>query len=100
MEDLFNEEVSFSDREVEDSTRSVERLRDRSQVESAEGFLREIVAWAKPMRSSRPRRHKKACPPLTRNRKHFRFIDEIELAPAYEGVIVMDPAWRPSLVGS
>ena len=45
VEDLFDHEAAFSYREVEDSARYVEALRDKAQSESAERFLREIVAW-------------------------------------------------------
>jgi hypothetical protein len=51
VEDLFDQEGTFSYTEVEDSVRYVEDLRDKAQLESAEGFLREIVAWQQ-MRSS------------------------------------------------
>ncbi len=51
VEDLFDHEAAFSYREVEDSARYVEALRDKAQSESAERFLREIVAWQQ-MRSS------------------------------------------------
>jgi hypothetical protein len=42
---LFDQEAVFSYRNVEDSASSVEDLRNKAQVESAEGFLREIMAW-------------------------------------------------------
>ena len=45
VEDLFDQEATFSYREVKDSVTYVEELRDEAQSESAEGFLREIVAW-------------------------------------------------------
>lgn len=51
VEDLFVHEATFSYREVEDSTRFVDELRDKAQLESADSFLREIVAWQQ-MRSS------------------------------------------------
>lgn len=51
MDDLFDRELTFSYREVEDSASYVENLRDRAQMESAEAFLREIIAWQQ-MRSS------------------------------------------------
>lgn len=51
FEDLFTQEAAFSYREVADSARYVEDLRDKAQSESAEGFLREIKAWQE-MRSS------------------------------------------------
>lgn len=51
VDDLFDQEAIFSYTEVEDSVSYVEDLRDKAQVESAEGFLREIVAWQQ-MRSS------------------------------------------------
>lgn len=43
--DLFEEEAAFSYSEVEDSAGYVSELRDNAQLESAETFLREIVAW-------------------------------------------------------
>ncbi len=51
VEDLFDHEAAFSYREVEDSARYVEELRDKAQSKSAESFLREIMAWQQ-MRSS------------------------------------------------
>jgi|GEM_PF-5427705 len=51
VEDLFDHEATFSHREVEDSARYVEELRDQAQSKSAESFLEEIVAWQQ-MRSS------------------------------------------------
>ncbi len=51
VDDLFDQEAAFSYAEVEDSVSYVEDLRDKAQLESAEGFLREIVAWQQ-MRSS------------------------------------------------
>ena len=45
VDDLFDQEAIFSYTEVEDSVSYVEDLRDKSQLESAEGFLRAIVAW-------------------------------------------------------
>jgi hypothetical protein len=45
VEDLFDQEATFSYREVRDNARYVEDLRDQAQSESAEGFLREIRAW-------------------------------------------------------
>jgi hypothetical protein len=42
---LFAEESTSSYNEVEDSADYVARLRDRTQMESAEAFLREIVVW-------------------------------------------------------
>lgn len=45
LEDLFKEETPFSYRQVEDSARYVEAVREKAQLESAEGFLQEIVAW-------------------------------------------------------
>lgn len=51
VEDLFDHDAAFSYREVEDSARYVEELRDQAQSKSAEGFLEEIVAWQQ-MRSS------------------------------------------------
>ena len=51
VDDLFDQEATFSYTEVEDSVSYVDDLRDKAQLESAEGFLREIVAWQQ-MRSS------------------------------------------------
>ena len=51
VDDLFDQEATFSYREVKDSASYVEELREEAQSESAEGFLREIVAWQE-MRSS------------------------------------------------
>lgn len=45
VDDLFDQETTFSYRDVEDSASYVENLRDKSQLQSAESFLREIVAW-------------------------------------------------------
>lgn len=45
VDDLFDQEATFSYREVADSARYVEDLRDVAQSDSAEGFLREIRAW-------------------------------------------------------
>ena len=45
VDDLFDEETTFSYREVVDSARYVEEVRDKAQLESAEAFLREIKAW-------------------------------------------------------
>ena len=46
VDDLFEQNASsFSYREVMDSSRYVEELRDIAQLESAEDFLREIKAW-------------------------------------------------------
>lgn len=45
VDDLFDEEATFSYREVVDSARYVEEVRDKAQLESAEGFLQEIKAW-------------------------------------------------------
>jgi hypothetical protein len=42
---LFDHDAVFSYADVEDSARYVEQLRDRAQLESAEAFLQEIVAW-------------------------------------------------------
>jgi len=44
VDDLFDQEATFSYREVGDSARYVEDLRDQAQADSAEGFLREIRA--------------------------------------------------------
>ena len=51
VDDLFDQEATFSYREVEDSASYVEDLRDKAQLQSADAFLREIVAWQE-MRSS------------------------------------------------
>ena len=51
VDDLFSQEATFTYREVEDSASYVEDLRDNTQLQSAEAFLREIVAWQE-MRSS------------------------------------------------
>ena len=51
VDDLFDHDAAFSYREVEDSARYVEELRDKAQSKSAESFLEEIVAWQQ-MRSS------------------------------------------------
>ena len=45
VDDLFDQEATFSYREVGDSARYVEDLRDQAQADSAEGFLQEIRAW-------------------------------------------------------
>lgn len=45
VHDLFEQEATFSYREVGDSARYVEDLRDHAQADSSEGFLREIRAW-------------------------------------------------------
>lgn len=45
VEDLFDQEATSSHREAEDSAGYVSELRDKAQRESAETFLREIVAW-------------------------------------------------------
>jgi hypothetical protein len=45
VDELFDQEATFSYREVEDSAGYVRRLRDNAQLESAETFLREILAW-------------------------------------------------------
>ena len=44
VEDLFERE-EFSYAEVEDSADYVSRLRNKAHKESAEAFLREIIAW-------------------------------------------------------
>ena len=44
VEGLFERE-EFSYAEVEDSADYVNRRRDKAQKESAEAFLREIIAW-------------------------------------------------------
>ena len=45
VDELFAEEASFTYKQVDDSASYVEDLRDNSQLESAEAFLQEIVAW-------------------------------------------------------
>ncbi len=45
VDDLFDREGQFSFRDVGNSASYVEELRDKAQAESAEGFLREIIAW-------------------------------------------------------
>jgi hypothetical protein len=45
VEDLFDQEATFSYGEVEDSATYVERLRGEAQSPSAEAFLQEIMAW-------------------------------------------------------
>ena len=45
VDDLFDQEATFTYREVEDSATYVDDLRNQAQMDSAEGFLREIMAW-------------------------------------------------------
>lgn len=45
VDELFDQEATFSYREVEDSAGYISQSRDNAQLESAETFLREIVAW-------------------------------------------------------
>ena len=45
VDELFDQEATFSFREIEDSASYVGELRKNAQLESAETFLREIVAW-------------------------------------------------------
>ena len=45
VDDLFDQEATFSYKEIEDSAAYVSELRDNAQLESAETFLREIEAW-------------------------------------------------------
>ena len=45
VDELFVQEAMFSYREVRDSAGYVAQLRDNAQLESAETFLQEIVAW-------------------------------------------------------
>ena len=45
VDDLFDQEATFSYKEIEDSAGYVSKLRDNAQLESAETFLREIEAW-------------------------------------------------------
>jgi len=45
VDELYDQEATFSYREVEDSAGYLAQLRDKAQMESAETFLREILAW-------------------------------------------------------
>lgn len=45
VEELFDQEATFSYHAVNDSAGYVDQLRDKAQLESAETFLQEIVAW-------------------------------------------------------
>jgi hypothetical protein len=45
VDDLFDQEATFTYREVKDSATYIDDLRNEAQMESAEGFLREIMAW-------------------------------------------------------
>ena len=45
VDELYDREATFSYREVEDSAGYLAQLRDKAQMESAETFLREILAW-------------------------------------------------------
>jgi hypothetical protein len=45
VDELFEQEVTFSYREVEDSASHIAQLRDHAQLDSAETFLQEILAW-------------------------------------------------------
>jgi hypothetical protein len=45
VDELFDQEATFSYREVGDSASYVAELRDNAQLESADSFLREILAW-------------------------------------------------------
>ena len=45
VDELFDQEATYSYREVEDSAQHIAQLRDNAQLESTETFLREIVAW-------------------------------------------------------
>lgn len=45
VDDLFDQEATFTYREVKDSATYVDDVRNEAQMESAEGFLREIMAW-------------------------------------------------------
>jgi hypothetical protein len=51
VDDLFQNEGTFSYRDVDDSASYISQLRDDAQSQSAELFLQEIVAWQQ-MRSS------------------------------------------------
>lgn len=44
VDDLFDQEATFSYREVEDSTSYLEDSRNKAQLQSAEALLREILA--------------------------------------------------------
>ncbi|HEY6231746.1 MAG TPA: hypothetical protein VIW64_10805 [Pyrinomonadaceae bacterium] len=45
VEDLFERDAPFSYREIQNSSRYVEDLRGKAQLESSEKFLEEILAW-------------------------------------------------------
>ena len=45
VDDLFEHEATVSYKETEDSAAYVSGLRNQAQLESAETFLQEIVAW-------------------------------------------------------
>lgn len=45
VEELFDQEATFSYVQAEDSANYVAQLRGNAQLESAEKFLREILAW-------------------------------------------------------
>ncbi len=45
VDELFNRETTFSHREIPDSADYLTQLRDGAQLDSAEAFLKEIVAW-------------------------------------------------------
>jgi hypothetical protein len=45
FDDLFDQEATFSYKEIEDSPGYVSEVRENAQLESAETFLREIEAW-------------------------------------------------------
>jgi hypothetical protein len=47
VDELFDHEATFSHRDVRDSADYVAQLRGAAQLESAETFLREILAWQK-----------------------------------------------------
>jgi hypothetical protein len=51
MDALFDQDATFSYRQVADSATYVEELRDKAQLESPDTFLQELVAWQE-MRSS------------------------------------------------
>jgi hypothetical protein len=45
VDELFDQETAFSYVQVEDSANYIAQSRDSAQLESAEKFLREILAW-------------------------------------------------------
>jgi predicted metal-dependent phosphoesterase TrpH len=45
VDEIFEQEARFSYREIQDSANYLAQLRDHAQLEAAETFLREILAW-------------------------------------------------------